>query len=256
MQLGLRDPVPGAIPLKLSTYMDYRKLPTPPRLFGSPLPVRKWGVLANNDVGDCAPAGACHQIMAWTVEANGHAAPFSDATALRNYSEIAGYDPNALPDRNGNNPTDQGTLLSDLAKHWATKGIVDAYGKRHRIKAFVEMDPGDTRELWVATWLFGSVGLGFDLPDSAIEQTKRGQDWEVVRGAQSLGGHFVPAFARTGPIGTGVTWGEPQAFTSRFYKKYNNQGLCVFSEDMLIKARKIDGLDDARLRDDLIQIGR
>jgi hypothetical protein len=49
----------------------------------------------------------------------------------------------------------------------------------------------------------------------------------------------------------GVSWGQLQLFTPRFYQTYNNQGICALSEEMLVKGASIDGFDDALLRKDL-----
>jgi glycosyltransferase A (GT-A) superfamily protein (DUF2064 family) len=99
--------------------------------------------------------------------------------------------------------------------------------------------------------------LGFALPDSAQEQTARGRVWDVVRGARIEGGHYVPAFNASGSeLNAGVSWGQPQLFTTRFFKKYNNQGIVALDEEMLTNMRDIDGFDDQQLRADLQDLGR
>ena len=80
-KLGLKPPVPGAIPLRLATYFDFRQLPTPPSVFGHYELITNWGMLGNDEWGDCALAGACHQTMLWTKE-GGKQAPFSTDSAL------------------------------------------------------------------------------------------------------------------------------------------------------------------------------
>lgn len=252
MKLGLKDPVPGAVRLQLSTYADLRKLPVPPMTFGRPSPVKDWGDLGNKDHSNCAFAGPCHQIMLWCAGRN-IPAPFTTEVALANYTEVTGFNPNAPLDANGENPTDQGALISDVGKYWAETGFADATGTRHKIEAFVGLDPGNLSELWVAIYLFKSVGLGFDLPESALDQTRLGKTWDVVRGSAIAGGHYVPAIARPG---CGVTWGELQGFTNRFYQKYNNQGICALSYDMIRSTDPLDGFATHQLLDDLFQIGR
>jgi hypothetical protein len=260
MKLGLNDPRPGAVKLRLATYCDFAKLPKPPENFGHYSLVRDWGMLGNDEEGDCALAGACHQDMLWTLEGGNPAAFDTPVTvngvdyanaALANYGELTQWDPNAGPP--GENPTDQGTDIGQLADYWVNTGLVDSQGKRHKVAAVVDLNPGDLRELWVATYLFQSIGMGFNLPDSAERQTREGKPWDVVRGATIVGGHYVPAFGRvnSGEFGVGVTWGQTQLFTPRFYERYNNQGICALSEEMLIKSVSIDGFDDKLLRADL-----
>lgn len=257
-KLGLKPMRVGAIKLQLSTYMNYSVLPTPPAEFGHYDLVPDWGMLANGadpahpdviPVGDCAIAAPMHQTMLWCAESKAQVA-FSPETAVKNYSEITGYNPE-LTDAEGNNPTDNGTALDEMAKHWQQTGISDDSGNRHKIVAFASLNPGDLRELWTATWLFQSVTLGVLMPDSAQQQFADGEPWDVVRGARIEGGHAVPCVGRKGGMNLGVTWGALHPFTDRWYEKYSQGGIVGFSEEMLVEARSIDGVDDELLRHDL-----
>jgi hypothetical protein len=206
-------------------------------------------MLGNDVLGDCAIAGPCHQTMLWAAEA-GTPAPFDDKAAISNYQAVSGYNP-ANPD------TDQGCAIDDVARYWRNTGMIDAAGNRHKIVAYLDLAPGDIRELWTALWLFQSVGMGFALPDTAIQQTQQGQIWDVVPHAHIVGGHYVPAVARpASSMGLGITWGAKQFFTARFYQRYSNQGIVALSEEMMVKGKSIDGFDDATLREDLHAITR
>lgn len=249
-KLGLKPPLPGEIRLRLATYFDFRLLPTPPSVFGHQDLISDWQMLGNDQWGNCAWAGACHQTMLWTKQ-GGNEAPFDTAAAIANYSEGTGFNPNAGP--SGNNPTDQGTQISELANFWLTKGIVDAKGARHKVTAVADINPRDLREVATATWLFQSVGLGFNMPASAMDQSERGEPWDVTQyNRQIVGGHYVPAVGRlaNGNIVV-VTWGKLQEVTPRFYRKYNNQGIVCLSEEMLVNMKSIDGFDDETLRKDI-----
>jgi hypothetical protein len=252
MALGLLDPRPGAIPLRLATYCDFNKLPLPPYTFGHYQMIEDWGICGNDDWGDCAFAGSVHQTMLNTLE-GGSPASFSTATTLGNYSALTGFNQNAGP--SGDNPTDGGTDLGKLADYWINTGIFDDNGVHHKIVAVLDMNPGDLRELWVATYLFQSVGMGFALPNTAQEQTQEGRIWDVESGAYIVGGHYVPCFGRdNNGLGVGVTWGNTQKFTPAFYSSFNNQGICGLSEEALIKGRDIDGFDDQLLRADFQEL--
>lgn len=249
-KLGLKPPRPGAVRLRLATYLDFRLLPAPPPIFGHYDLIESWGMLGNDQWGDCALAGACHQEMLWTKE-GGSEAPFDTTAALANYSAVTGFNPNA--GASGSNPTDQGTEISALAEYWQATGIADSNNTHHKIAAFVDLNPGDLRELWIGTWLFQTIGLGFAIPNSAMQQTQAGQPWDVVADDGGIdGGHYVPAVGR---IANGnlliVTWGQLQEVTPRFFRKYNNQGIVALSEEMLVGTKSIDGFDDATLRADL-----
>lgn len=249
-RFGLKPPRPGAIKLQLATYLDFSKLPTPPDEFGHYDLITDWGMLGNDDWGDCAEAGACHQTMLFTAEGTGAAASFDTPAALRNYTEVAQFDPNAGGP--GENPTDQGTDMGVLASHWVKEGIVDAGGTYHKLVATLDLHPGDLRELWVASYLFQAIGLGFSIPASAIKQNRNGQPWDVVKNDGGIqGGHYVPCVGKKAGNGLVVTWGKLQAFTPAFYEKYSIQGFAGLSEEMLKNSKSIDGFDDALLRSDL-----
>lgn len=249
-KLGLKAPIPGAVRLRFATYLNIPKLPTPPLVFGHYGLIPEWGMLGNDEWGDCAIAGPCHQTMLWTKEGSGTAAPFTTAAALQSYSAITGFNINDGP--SGENPTDQGTQISDMADYWIQNGFVDAAGAHHKVVAVMDLNPGDWRELTIATYLFQCVGMGFNLPDSAETQTANGEPWSIVHGAQIVGGHYVPCVGRVkSGNGVGVTWGQLQQFTVGFYQKYSNQGIVALSEEMLKNAKSIDGFDDALLRQDL-----
>jgi hypothetical protein len=252
-KLGLKPPRPGAVKLRLATYMNYSTLPTPPAEFGHYDLVTNYGMLANDRVGDCAIAGPMHQQMVWDAESQTPVS-FSDATALQVYSEITGYDPTQTA-ADGSNPTDQGTDIQQMAAYWQKTGMLDDAGKRHQIVAYLDLTPGDLRELWTATWLFQTVTLGFALPDSAQQQFANGEPWDIVRGASIEGGHCVPCMGRKTGLNLGVTWDALQPFTDRWFEKYNNQGIVALSEEMLVNAKSIDGVDDQLLRADLAKFG-
>lgn len=260
-KLGLHDPLQGAVKLRLASYANWRALPTPPEHFGHTDLVTDWGMLGNgaapdnppeipDGVGDCAIVGPCHQIMQATAE-GGAAAPFTTPAALQNYHDITGWTA-ADPD------SDQGTAVDAMAQYWRKTGLVDAAGKRHKIVAYLDMTPGDLRELWLASWLFPlGVGMGFALPESALDQNQNGEAWDYVPGSPIVGGHYVPGLARAATnLGVGVSWAKPIVFTDRFYQQHNNQGIVVLSKEGFIKGRTLEGFDDATLTDDLKQIGR
>lgn len=255
-KMGLRAPRPGSIKLQLADYIIPAKLPTPPASFGHYPMVKTWGMLGNDQYGCCAPAEAAHQILLWTSEA-GAPATFDDASVYQNYNGTSGFVLNnpatGQPWPANTNPTDTGTDLDTMLKFWRRTGMVDANGKRHTIAAYVEMEPQNLDQLWVATFLFQGATLGWNLPNSAMEQTQAGQPWDVTSDQSIAGGHCTPCFGAQ-PLGVSVSWGMQQLFTANFFTTYNDQGACVLSEDMMVKARSIDGILDAQLRADLKEV--
>jgi hypothetical protein len=262
LQLGLHDPIPGQVALRFASYVNWRVIPTPPVTFNGHINmVPKWGMLGNgaapdnppglpNGVGNCAIVGPCHQIMKATAE-GGAMAPFNTPTALLNYGAVTGWNIND-PD------SDQGTNIDAMAGHWRKHGLVDAAGTEHKITAYLDLNPGDMRELHTAMWLFPlGVGCGYELPESALEQAQEGRPWDVVPGSPIAGGHYVPGMAYPGDgLNTGITWGLPQLYTDRWHQTYNNQGIVVLSKEGFTKAATLEGFDYLTLADDLKEVTR
>src|SRR6202035_3127836 len=98
--------------LLFRTYVQEAALPTPPAQFGHEtlFGPKAWGMLGNDEWGDCAWAGPAHETMILTTE-GGHAASFTTAGVLSDYSAGTGFDPNAGSP--GSNPTDKGSNVRD-----------------------------------------------------------------------------------------------------------------------------------------------
>jgi hypothetical protein len=226
-KLGKKPARRGAITFKLARFLIKPKLPTPPKVFGhQDLVGEHWGVLGNADYGDCVWAGAAHETMLWNKEANKKAV-FTTANVLRDYSKVTGFKKND-PD------TDQGTDMQEAASYRRKTGVIDAHGKRHKVKAYLALRPGDVDQLMLAMYLFGAVGIGIQFPDSAAEQFGAGKPWDVKPGPKPTDGHYIPGVGRDakGNIIV-VTWGKLQRMTPRFYKKYCDEVVAYVSEEML-----------------------
>ncbi len=275
MKLGLNDPIPGAVALRFGSYCNWRQIMAPPTTFGHTNLVTAWGMLGNGQapdnppeipdgVGDCGIVGPCHQIMQATAEA-GAMAPFTTEVALKNYSAVTGFQP-LQPDGQPwptdpftgqpDNPTDHGTAMDAMARYWRRHGFIDAAGARHPITAYLDLNPGDLRELHTAAWLFPlGVGCGYALQEAQLEQAQAGQTWDYVPGSRIVGGHYVPAMAVPTPgLNIGISWALPRTFTDRWHQECNNQGIVVLSHEGFVKARTLEGFDYATLADDLKQI--
>ena len=200
-KLGKKPARPGAVRLKLASYTNAAGLPPLPAASGT-MPQsgpHAWGMFANDRYGDCVWAGAAHETMLLAREA-GDVVLFTDGDVLGDYAAATGFDP-AKPD------TDQGTDVQQAAEYRRVTGIIDAHGNRHRIAAYLALEPGNLEHLYQATYLFGAAGIGLQLPATALAQSKRGQTWDVVAGAPIDGGHYVPLVGRRAAGLHVISWG-------------------------------------------------
>ncbi len=244
-KLGLNPSDPAVLArYSFPNYVDEAALPPLPEKIGHQnlLPVNL-GMLGNDTVGDCVIAGADHEVMMWNADANKEVV-FSTSTALADYSAITGYNPD---DPN----SDQGTNPVDAAKYRMKTGMIDVQGNRHKIDAWVSLDPKNVNHLQEALYLFGAVGLAWALPDSAQTQFQEGKPWAVVRGATIEGGHYTPLVGWDGTYYWIITWGRLQAVKPTFVKKYLNEALAYISLESLTDGKTLDGFDLATLQEDL-----
>jgi hypothetical protein len=234
-KLGKKPFEPNPKDFQLKTF-SVSLPPLPPKPFGYAGLYTDWGMLGNDDVGDCVLAGGDHETMLYNKLAK-HEVSFTRANALADYSAITGYDPN---DPN----TDQGTYPRDAMNYRRTTGLIDANGKRHKIDAFVSIPAGDFDLMIRCVWTFGAVGIGFNFPASAMDQFNNGEPWDVVSGSPIEGGHYVPMFGYpSSTTASCVTWGKRQVMTKAFYEKYNDESWVPLTKESLLPATNVRHID-------------
>lgn len=236
--------------LRLGAYLNAAKLPTIPPIFGHQalFPAAGWGMLGNDEYGDCAWAGPAHETMLLT-KLGGHPATFTTAGVLADYAAGTGFDPHAGPP--GNNPTDQGSNVRDVARYRQKTGIVDAHKTRHKIAAYVSVDPSNTSHVAAAMYLFEAAGIGIEFPTSAMDQFNNGEPWDVVAHASIDGGHYVPLVGKDMDFFYVVTWGKLQRMTRRFFAKYCDEVWAFLSNEDLTAGKSPEGFASAQLQNDL-----
>jgi hypothetical protein len=232
-------------------YAKYRRGPLPPHpsQFGHETLIEAgaWGMLGNDSVGDCVFAGSDHETMLWTTEA-GDPALFTADNTIADYSAVTGYKP-------GQPDTDQGADVRQALQYRQQTGLIDAAGNRHKIGAYLALEPGNIDHLLDALYLFSAVGIGIKVPASAIDQFNSGQPWSMVHGRQKIvGGHYVPLVANRASL-VCVTWGRLQPMTLQFYKKYCDEAWAILSPEMLRDGVSLDGFDMEQLQVDLQAVG-
>ena len=123
LRLGKKPATDDAKDLLFSSYVDATQLPPTPAEFGHEklFPPKGWGMLGNDEWGDCAWAGPAHETMLLSTE-GGHAAAFTTAGVLSDYSAGTGFDPNAGPP--GKNPTDNGSEVRKVLSYRRKTGII------------------------------------------------------------------------------------------------------------------------------------
>lgn len=223
MKLGRLAPKVHAKTLKFSNYLR-SDAPAPPpakAFYEYVLPPNGWGMLGNDDIGDCTCADAGHRIMLWTKHQGELVTP-NNQQVISAYSAITGYDP-----ATGEN--DNGAAMTDVFEYCRTTGIAG-----HKIEAWVAVDFTNLLHVRQAIYLFGHLSIGVNLPESAMDQVNAGQPWDVVDPDGGIdGGHDVPIFGYGSEGFTCVTWGQLQQIGLPWFQKYVEEAYSAVSLDWL-----------------------
>lgn len=244
-KLGRKASTPDSRTLQLSKYIKPRAVDNTPDTADFSKPVKNWGMMLNDNIGDCTVAACGHQIQQWTANAGTQKTP-SDASILKAYEAVSGYVPN-------DPSTDRGADMLNVLKYWRKTGI-----SGDKIGAFASVSPSNFDHIKTAVWTFGSAYLGLAMPVSAQKQDV----WDVPAGGAtgdgapgSWGGHAVE-IAGYGPQGVLiVTWGALKWMTWDFLKTYGDEAYAIISKDFLQNGKTPNnGLDLAALKADLAQV--
>jgi hypothetical protein len=186
-----------------------------------------WSMLKNDEIGDCVIAGGMHETMLLNALGGRGSPKFTDANAIADYSAITGYVP-------GNDDTDNGTDMVDAAHYRQRTGLIDADGKRHKIDGFASLRVGNIEEITLATYLFGAVGLGADLPTNAEDQFDAEEPWSLTLHPGHDSGHYFPCVGRNheGNLLV-VTWGRLHAVEPAWLAERMDEGVAYISREAL-----------------------
>ncbi len=184
----------------------------------------EWPMYGNDSIGDCTCAEVGHQVNQLTFYGSGTEFQPAQDQVVGMYSAVTGYDPKKPA-------TDRGAYIQDALGYWRKSGLAG-----HKIVAYASLDVSNLTEVRQAIALFGSVNVGLNFPDSAMDQFNAGEPWDVVKGARIEGGHCVMAGAYGGGRIGIVTWGAEAEMTEAFWKKYVDEAWVVLDEDGVSRA--------------------
>jgi len=232
--------------LLLASYVT-PALPTPPAEFDLTTKVKNWGMMDNDQIGDCTCAAAGHLIMEWTANAGKKMVTPSDNEIVAAYSAITGYNPTT-------GANDNGAVEIDVLNYWRQTGIAG-----DQIGAYIALEPANHIHIMDSVYIFGGCYIGLQLPISAQDQVKNHQPWSVPPGGTtgdgkpgSWGGHAVPVMAYDARGVTVVTWGALQTMTWTFWEAYCEEAYAIVSDDYLTGKKKTpQGFSMQQLQADL-----
>jgi hypothetical protein len=196
--------------LKLSRYF-LATLPPPPPSCDFSHSQDEWGVMMNDELGNCTIAAVAHAVQTWTQVIN-QEITVPDQVVVDYYSRWCGY-------MRGIDSTDNGGVELDVLNNWRRDTFAG-----HQLLGYADADPTNLDHVKQAVALFGGVYLGVQLPLSA-----RGKKvWDVAGGSSGLagswGGHAIwaPKYDDKGLYC--ISWGEMYLITWDFVSKKDTNG--------------------------------
>ena len=223
--------------LKLGRYLT-AALPLPPTfVLNSRGFSGDWGMLGNDDLGDCTCAAVAHGHQVGVLSQidisakPGIIMPSVDAV-IDIYSRWCGYNP-ADPS------TDQGGVELDVLNLWRKQGFMG-----RQIIGYASIDPQNQTHVKQAIQLFGGVYIGLAMPSGWQDSPV----WDAGAGdAGSLGGHavFCPDYDAREIVA--LTWGTKQRISWTGFAEYADECYGVLFADF----KSPFGFDQAALMADL-----
>jgi hypothetical protein len=194
-----------------------------------------WGMLGNDNLGDCTAAGCYHLEEIATMETARHFNP-STANVIAFYSASTGYNP-ADPS------TDRGGVEVDVLNFWQTHGILG----RHLI-GHATVEPQNVDHVKQGAFLFPGLYLGVALPLNAQTQ----DIWDYVAGPGSepggWGGHCIVLVDYDETYITVITWGVLKKATWTWFLKYCDEVHAVLPAAWIANAKSPGGIDVSALQ--------
>lgn len=216
-----------------------------------------WPMYGNNKLGDCVPVASAHIAQLQQANANSRRIDIDDQEVIAAYFRASGgtgAPPTSYDDYvrrysyldNGLDP-----LL--YLKQWRSIGIGG-----HKIAAYVEVDHTNPVEMRLASWLFGGLFTGLELPrylsyDPFLPWVMKSHTLTGDYAPGSWGGHMVNVVYTNPDGGYLATWGELVRYSWTFLKIFADVHFGVLSQDWFNAASKKapNGFDFQTLNADL-----
>ncbi len=210
---GLLGRLPGKIPVGLRdlTYYVAGDLPKPPTSVVVP-PVNDWGMLGNDQYGDCGVAGLEHGFETDAAIVKETEAFPSDQQAVSYYL-------------NYTHGQDSGVVLSDYLAYVRSNGY---YSKT--VSAYAPVAVHDIPTLQTAVWMYGFTYTGIVVTGPMQQAFANHQPWTTALfDSAILGGHCVPMVGYDDNYVYVITWGGVQAITYSCWHQISSEAWAVIT---------------------------
>jgi hypothetical protein len=231
-KLGKREAKPDDRVPSLARLSQKRE--TPPVESNWYAAVGHWPMFLNDELGDCVPAGAAHQLQQRSTYA-GNPIELSNNEVVDVYRRWGGYD--------GTPQTDQGCYMSEAMNLWLNEGIPLPGGGVDKIEAYATVQHQSSLWLRRAIWRTGGVLIGLSLPERWLNDVDYLFRLEQGDLDNIAGGHcvFLCGYLPTsyGIQYDVITWGQRFRMTEDALLAVTDEAYCVLNNDWL-NAQNVD----------------
>jgi hypothetical protein len=215
----------------LGTLTEGKELPTPPAhvnyLYNMP---NDSGMYYNDTLGDCTCAAVYHALQVWTANTGPAIDGEPENDALLLYEQTCGYVP-------GDPNTDQGGVEQRVLEYWHKTGVpVGNSGSagRQNLAAFVEVDPGNHKNIRRAIYQCGVLYIGFNVPAYVMNgMTDANSTWWIdsTQDGTIVGGHAVIVAGYDENVLKFISWGNKYQMTWEFFETYCDEAYALANAD-------------------------
>lgn len=218
----------------LSALLAGQKLPPVPPPVDYTQGMTGFGMMLNNELGDCTCAGCGHCDQLWTFHANPPELTPPDSAVLALYEAVGGYVP-------GNASTDNGCVEQEVLRYWMQTGF-----NGQKLSAFFEVDVRNTDDIKRTIDWCGACYIGFDVPSYIMGLTAPGSVWDLpgrsgIPGNADTsieGGHCVVLAGFDDEGVTVISWGATYKMTWAFLAQYADEAYGLVNQYWVEKTGK------------------
>lgn len=196
------------------------------------------GIMLNDTLGDCTCAAVYHAIQVWTYNASKNLLTEPDLDVKKLYVLACGYNPRVPGEGPGGN---EQTVLTYLLNHGAPIGPGGL--QRHKIAAFVEVDPRNLDDVKRTISDCGVAYIGFNVPTSLnLPDGVPPQVWDYdPTKAKTIGGHAVILAGYDANGATVISWGQKYTMTWSFFSHFVDEIYAIADSEWVASTGKTPG---------------
>ena len=223
----------------LSALITGQKLAAPPpSVDWTAKLVMPLGMMLNDTLGDCTCAAVYHAIQVWSANTGPSMDTEPDSDVRQLYIQACGYNPRVAGEGPGGN---EQKVLTYLLKTGAPIGPTGA--QRHKITAFVEVDPRNINDVKQTINDCGVAYIGLNVPQYLMPANGTPPtEWTVqTTNTTIIGGHAVVLAGYNAAGARVISWGQYYQMDWDFFSTYVDEVYAIADPDWITAKQTTPG---------------